>query len=269
MLRRALASVVGSPAGREILSSSSSAAASGYEVITHAKHAVAALALTAVPRGGGFAQQSRALLAFSTSDRGFAAHARQSWMGSSSGSGNVGAGSSGRGLTARSGGGVAAGLGTSPMSCLRASFASASGAGLKPAPGKATSVLNRKPERKPFFNRSGQESAIVHVSSLMNNTFVTLTTLDGDTLAWASGGTQGFKGSRRATAHAAQLCGEAIGKQCVSRRLLTVSVRVKGPGYGKESSLRGLKNAGVRVVKIQDVSSTPHNGCRPKKRRRI
>ena len=103
----------------------------------------------------------------------------------------------------------------------------------------------------------------------MNNTFVTLTTLDGDTIAWASGGTQGFKGSRRATAYAAQLCGETIGKACVNRKLFVVSAKIKGPGYGKESSLRGLKSAGVKVVKIQDVSPTPHNGCRPKKKRRV
>ena len=87
--------------------------------------------------------------------------------------------------------------------------------------------------------------------------------------ARSSGGTEGFKGSRRATAYAAQLSGEKIGKECLARKLYVISAKIKGPGYGKESSLRGLKNAGVKVVRIQDVSSTPHNGCRPKKKRRV
>jgi len=121
--------------------------------------------------------------------------------------------------------------------------------------------------KKSMFKR--QEKALVHVLSLLNNTFVTLTTLDGKTLAWASGGTQGFKGSRRATSYAAQLSGEKIGKIALEKDLQTVAARVKGPGYGKAASLRGLKMAGVKIIQIQDVSPLPFNGCRPKKKRRV
>ena len=121
--------------------------------------------------------------------------------------------------------------------------------------------------KKSMFKR--KEKAVVHVLSLLNNTFVTLTTLDGKTLAWTSGGTQGFKGSRRATSYAAQLSGEKIGKIALEKDLQTVAARVKGPGYGKAASLRGLKMAGVKIIQIQDVSPLPFNGCRPKKKRRV
>ena len=121
--------------------------------------------------------------------------------------------------------------------------------------------------KKSMFKR--KEKAVVHVLSLLNNTFVTLTTLDGKTLAWTSGGTQGFKGSRRATSNAAQLSGEKIGKIALEKDLQTVAARVKGPGYGKAASLRGLKMAGVKIIQIQDVSPLPFNGCRPKKKRRV
>ncbi len=104
---------------------------------------------------------------------------------------------------------------------------------------------------------------------MLNNTFVTLTTLDGKTLAWSSGGTEGFKGSRRATSYAAQSSGETIGRIALEKKLSVVSACLKGPGYGKEASLRGLRMAGIKIVKIQDVSSIQHNGCRPKKKRRV
>ena len=116
---------------------------------------------------------------------------------------------------------------------------------------------------------ASHEQAIIHVLSLLNNTFVTLTTLNGKTLAWSSGGTEGFKGSRRATSYAAQSSGETIGRIALEKKLSVVSACLKGPGYGKEASLRGLKMAGIKIVKIKDVSSIPHNGCRPKKKRRV
>jgi len=126
-----------------------------------------------------------------------------------------------------------------------------------------SSIANFSRKKQGLY---AQEKAIVHVKSLLNNTFVTLTTLDGKTLAWSSGGTQGFKGSRRATSYAAQLSGEKIGKVALAKQLSTVVAKLKGPGYGKAASLRGLKMAGVKVVQIQDISSIPFNGCRPKKK---
>lgn len=129
-----------------------------------------------------------------------------------------------------------------------------------------SSIANFSRKKQGLY---AQEKAIVHVKSLLNNTFVTLTTLDGKTLAWSSGGTQGFKGSRRATSYAAQLSGEKIGKVALAKQLSTVVAKLKGPGYGKAASLRGLKMAGVKVVQIQDISSIPFNGCRPKKKRRV
>jgi small subunit ribosomal protein S11 len=123
--------------------------------------------------------------------------------------------------------------------------------------------------KKKHIQLKKKETALVHVSSLLNNTFITLTTLEGSTLAWASGGTEGFKGSRRATSYAAQITGEKIGKACMQKGLVHVAARLKGPGYGKEASLRGLKMAGVKVVQLQDVSRIPYNGCRLKRKRRV
>ena len=132
----------------------------------------------------------------------------------------------------------------------------------KPQPSKHKAL-----KKKSSFQPQGK--AIVHVLSLLNNTFVTLTTLDGKTIAWSSGGTEGFKGSRRSTSYAAQLSGESIGKKAIANNMHVVTARIKGPGYGKAASLRGLKMAGVKIIHIQDVSPLPFNGCRPKKKRRV
>ena len=132
----------------------------------------------------------------------------------------------------------------------------------KPRPSKDKTL-----KRKSSFQPQGK--AIVHVLSLLNNTFVTLTTLDGKTVAWSSGGTEGFKVSRRSTSYAAQLSGESIGKKALANNMHVVTARIKGPGYGKAASLRGLKMAGVKIIHIQDVSPLPFNGCRPKKKRRV
>eukprot|EP00227_Mantoniella_beaufortii_P022285 CAMPEP_0197583378 /NCGR_PEP_ID=MMETSP1326-20131121/6320_1 /TAXON_ID=1155430 /ORGANISM="Genus nov. species nov., Strain RCC2288" /LENGTH=345 /DNA_ID=CAMNT_0043147597 /DNA_START=161 /DNA_END=1198 /DNA_ORIENTATION=- len=127
-----------------------------------------------------------------------------------------------------------------------------------------------RPERPTSKRFKGpQETAIVHVASLLNNTFVTLTNMDGDVLAWASGGTQGFKGSRRATSYAAQVVAEKIGKACITKGFVFVAAKVKGPGYGKEAALRGLKMGGVQITSIRDVTAIPFNGCRQKRKRRV
>jgi small subunit ribosomal protein S11 len=113
------------------------------------------------------------------------------------------------------------------------------------------------------------KTAIIHVLTTLSNTIITLTNLNGDTIAWASGGSEGFKGSKRSTSYAAQVAGEKIGKQCLGQGIYFVYVKFKGIGYGKEASLRGLQSAGVNILKLEDTTMIPFNGCRPSKRRRV
>ncbi|UCC66107.1 MAG: 30S ribosomal protein S11 [Deltaproteobacteria bacterium] len=112
-------------------------------------------------------------------------------------------------------------------------------------------------------------SGIAHIQATFNNTIVTITDDHGNTIAWASGGTQGFKGSRKGTPFAAQLAAEAAAKKAMDYGMKTVDVYVKGPGSGREAALRALQAAGFKVHMIRDVTPIPHNGCRPPKRRRV
>jgi small subunit ribosomal protein S11 len=110
---------------------------------------------------------------------------------------------------------------------------------------------------------------IVHIQATFNNTIVTFTDDQGNTVAWASGGTQGFKGSRKGTPFAAQLAASAAAKKAMDQGMRSVDVYVKGPGAGREAALRALQAAGMKVHMIRDVTPIPHNGCRPPKRRRV
>jgi small subunit ribosomal protein S11 len=110
---------------------------------------------------------------------------------------------------------------------------------------------------------------VVHIQSTFNNTIVTVTDVNGNALSWASAGVRGFKGSRKSTPFAAQLAADDAAKKAQEHGVHTVSVRVSGPGAGRESALRGLQSAGMRVTSIKDVTPVPHNGCRPPKRRRV
>ncbi len=112
-------------------------------------------------------------------------------------------------------------------------------------------------------------SGIVHVQATFNNTIVTITDEHGNTIAWASAGTQGFKGSRKGTPFAAQLAAQAAAKKAMEYGMKTVDVYVKGPGSGREAALRALQAAGFNVHMIKDVTPIPHNGCRPPKKRRV
>jgi small subunit ribosomal protein S11 len=112
-------------------------------------------------------------------------------------------------------------------------------------------------------------AGIVHIQATFNNTIVTFTDEQGNTLTWASGGTQGFKGSRKGTPFAAQLAASAAAKKAMEYGMKTVDVYVKGPGAGREAALRALQAAGMKVHMIRDVTPIPHNGCRPPKRRRV
>ena len=110
---------------------------------------------------------------------------------------------------------------------------------------------------------------IVHVKATFNNTHVTITTQNGETISWGAAGTVGFKGTRKSTPYAAQRASEQAATAAIRHGMREVDVLVKGVGSGRESAVRALANAGLRVISIQDVTPLPHNGCRARKRRRV
>ena len=110
---------------------------------------------------------------------------------------------------------------------------------------------------------------VAHISSTFNNTIVTITDVAGNTVSWSSAGKRGFKGSRKSTPFAAQLAAEDAANAAMDHGMRSVSVLVNGPGSGRESALRALQSAGLKVTVIRDVTPIPHNGCRPRKRRRV
>jgi small subunit ribosomal protein S11 len=110
---------------------------------------------------------------------------------------------------------------------------------------------------------------VAHIKSTFNNTNVTLTSLNGDVISWASAGKVGFKGSRKNTPFAAQLSAETAAKEAMELGLRQVDVEVKGPGAGREAAIRSLQAAGLEILSIKDITPIPHNGCRPPKKRRV
>ena len=110
---------------------------------------------------------------------------------------------------------------------------------------------------------------IAHVHASFNNTIITITDRQGNALSWASSGGQGFKGSRKSTPFAAQVASEVAGRAAIDQGIKNLDVEIKGPGPGRESSVRALAALGIRITSISDVTPVPHNGCRPQKRRRI
>ena len=129
---------------------------------------------------------------------------------------------------------------------------------------KATKkVVKRRRERKVV------EKGAAHIRSSFNNTMVTITDLEGNALSWASSGGLGFRGSRKSTPYAAQTAAETAAKAAMEHGLKKVAVFVKGPGSGRETAIRSLQATGLEVASIQDCTPIPHNGCRPKKRRRV
>jgi len=113
------------------------------------------------------------------------------------------------------------------------------------------------------------QSGIAHVQASFNNTIVTITDMGGNTIVWASSGNQGFKGSRKSTPFAAQRAGEMAARKAMEHGMRQIDVYVNGPGSGRESAIRSLQAAGLRINLIRDVTPIPHNGCRPPKRRRV
>ncbi len=124
-------------------------------------------------------------------------------------------------------------------------------------------VGKKKKEKQSVFE--GQ----VHIQATFNNTIVTVTDLLGNTISWASAGGLGFKGAKKSTPYAAQTTAETAAQKAMDSGLKEVHVFVKGPGVGRESAIRSLGNLGLRVKSIKDVTPIPHNGCRPKKTRRV
>ena len=117
--------------------------------------------------------------------------------------------------------------------------------------------------------RKNITSGVAHVSASFNNTMITITDAQGNTISWSSAGTMGFKGSRKSTPYAAQVAAEDAGKKAVDHGMRTLEVEVSGPGSGRESAVRALSTAGIEVRSIKDVTPIPHNGCRPPKKRRV
>jgi len=110
---------------------------------------------------------------------------------------------------------------------------------------------------------------VAHIKATFNNTLVTITDAQGNTIAWSSAGSLGFKGSRKSTPYAAQVAGEDVARKAQEHGMRTLEVEVAGPGSGRESALRALQAAGFTITSIRDVTPIPHNGCRPRKRRRV
>jgi small subunit ribosomal protein S11 len=130
-------------------------------------------------------------------------------------------------------------------------------------------MANPKAQQGRKRVRKNVATGVVHIKSTFNNTVVTVTDVNGNTLSWASAGVRGFKGSRKSTPFAAQLAADDASRKAQEHGVNTVSIRISGPGAGRESALRGVQSAGLRITSIKDVTPIPHNGCRPPKRRRV
>ncbi len=129
--------------------------------------------------------------------------------------------------------------------------------------------MAREPQRLKRRERKNITSGVAHVNASFNNTMVTITDAQGNAIAWSSAGLCGFKGSRKSTPYAAQMAAEDAGKKASEHGVRTIEVEVKGPGSGRESALRALASVGFTITSIRDVTSIPHNGVRPSKRRRV
>jgi len=125
-----------------------------------------------------------------------------------------------------------------------------------------------KPETKKKIKRTVVDG-VAHVYATFNNTIITITDRQGNTLAWATSGGSGFRGSRKSTPFAAQIAAERAGTSAKAYGMKSLEVMVRGPGPGRESAIRSLNNIGFKITNISDVTPIPHNGCRPPKRRRV
>jgi small subunit ribosomal protein S11 len=129
--------------------------------------------------------------------------------------------------------------------------------------------MAREATRVRRKERKNISSGVAHVNASFNNTMITITDVQGNAISWSSAGTMGFKGSRKSTPYAAQVAAEDAARKAQEHGMKTLEVEVRGPGSGRESALRALQAAGFTVTSIRDVTAIPHNGCRPRKRRRV
>ena len=134
---------------------------------------------------------------------------------------------------------------------------------------EAAKTAAGKPGAQKKRIRKGVTRGVVYIKATFNNTMVTITDTNGETLSWASAGTVGFKGARKSTPFAAGRAAENAAQQARKHGLIEVEVKVKGPGAGREQAILNLQNAGLKITVIEDVTPLPHNGCRPPKKRRV
>ncbi len=130
---------------------------------------------------------------------------------------------------------------------------------------KSTAATTRTRRRE----KKNISSGVAHVNATFNNTLVTITDAQGNAISWSSAGSQGFRGSRKSTPYAAQVAAEDAGRKAQEHGMTNLEIEVKGPGSGRESALRALQAVGFIITSIRDVTPIPHNGCRPRKRRRV
>jgi small subunit ribosomal protein S11 len=131
--------------------------------------------------------------------------------------------------------------------------------------------MARQPSKKtgPKKQKRNVPSGVAYITSTFNNTIVTISDTNGDTISWASSGSSGFKGAKKGTPFAAQTAAESAGKRAMDQGMRQLEVMVSGPGAGRETAIRALQGAGLEITLIRDVTPIPHNGCRPPKRRRV
>ena len=129
--------------------------------------------------------------------------------------------------------------------------------------------MAKEPARVKRRERKNITSGVAHVNASFNNTMITITDAQGNTISWSSAGMMGFKGSRKSTPYAAQMAAEQAARRAMEHGVRRVDVLVKGPGSGRETAIRSIQNTGIEVTGIKDVTPVPHNGCRPPKRRRV
>lgn len=128
---------------------------------------------------------------------------------------------------------------------------------------------DKKSSDKKKIKKNFGQNGVVHIKSSFNNTIVTISDVSGNAVSWSSSGSMGFRGSKKSTPYAAQIATDAAGKKAYYVGLRKLDVLMKGPGSGRESALRALQNIGFIINNIKDVTPLPHNGCRPKKKRRV
>ena len=126
-----------------------------------------------------------------------------------------------------------------------------------------------KQKKKSRKNKVSDPRGVANIKATFNNTHISVADKFGNVIAWATAGTSGFKGSRKSTSYAATIAAEKVAKDAISMGMISIDVRVKGPGPGRESAVRSLAATGLEIRSIKDVTPLPHNGCRPPKRRRV